>query len=62
MGSRNYSARGEQCHNAKLTEDDVRLMRALHEEGLNNREISEKFETNRKTVWEITSYRNWRHI
>ena len=62
MANKTNHKRGAQCHNAILSEDDVRLMRALRREGLSHQEIGDKFEVSDKQAWEITSYRNWKHV
>jgi DNA invertase Pin-like site-specific DNA recombinase len=42
--------RGEQHPRAKLSDDDVRLVRELHEAGLGYRKIASKFEVSRSTI------------
>ena len=54
--------KGEANHKAKLTEEDVRLIRALYADGMVCREIAEKFEVCRQTVYKIATYENWRHV
>jgi DNA invertase Pin-like site-specific DNA recombinase len=44
---------GECHHNAKLTDDDCRLIRELRDEGLTYKEIAEKFECSLWTVRDI---------
>ena len=44
---------GESHPRAKLSDDDVRLVRALHDEGLGYKRIAEKFETSPSTVRDI---------
>lgn len=62
--------RGEQCHTAKLTVHDVKLIRALAEErekhkraakALTNDAIAEKFEIHRNTVDAILRRITWIH-
>ena len=63
---RNYIKRGyplgEKSPNAVTNEADVRLMRALHREGLTTAEIARKFEMKNGTVWAIVQNRSWRHV
>jgi transposase len=46
----------------RLAEDDVRLVRLLHAEGLSHRAIARKFEVGKTTVEAILTGRTWRHI
>lgn len=56
-------ARGERVGTSKLTADDVRLMRELHEEhGLSTRELGEKFEVSKSTAQKACSYAYWKHV
>ena len=54
--------RGENNHRAKLTEDDVRLIRALSKEGLSQRVIARKFYVSKRAVEAILTGRTWRHV
>ena len=47
---------GERHHRAKLSDDDVRLMRELHELGLPYSAIAEKFECSLWTARDIVTY------
>ena len=50
---------GERHHRARLSDEDVRLMRELREaHGLTIREIADKFEANYNTVASILQYRS----
>lgn len=49
---------GESHHRAKIRDDDVELMRELHEGGLKVSEIARKFECARSTVSDIVHYRH----
>ena len=49
--------RGETHPRAKLSDDDVRLVRELHDEGLGYKRIAEKFETSRSTVRNVCTHR-----
>lgn len=50
--------RGERNHNAKLTEDDIRLIRSLRGK-LSQRAIGEKFHVSEAAIMMIHSGRNW---
>jgi len=54
--------RGTACHTAKLSEGDVRLIRALREAGLTYRAIAAKFEISPVAVWRCANNRSWSHI
>ena len=48
---------GEDHHNAKLSNDDVELIRQLYESGgIGYRKIAEKFECGESTVRDIVKY------
>lgn len=49
-------------HREKLTEDDVRLIRALSDEGLELKEIADKFEVSHSTVWKIKNRITWKSV
>lgn len=48
--------RGEEHPKAKLSDEDVRLMRALREEGLTYQAIADKFEVPLSTARNIVNY------
>ena len=48
---------GEHHHRAKLTDDDVRLILALRNQGVPQVKVAEKFECSRRTVRDIESGR-----
>lgn len=54
--------RGVKHPRAKLTEDDVRLIRALSKEGLSQRVIARKFYVSKRAVEAILTGRTWRHV
>lgn len=54
--------RGTQLPQARLTDDDVRLMRALHESGVSIRQVAIKFEIAYSWAWRICRYGGWRHV
>lgn len=41
---------GESHHRVRLSSDDVKMIRQLHQEGLGYGEIAEKFDANRYTI------------
>ena len=47
---------------AKLTEDDVVLIKQLLNEGLSPPVIAEKFEVSRSMIWRIKAGMNWKHV
>lgn len=48
---------GEDHPMARLSDEDVALMRALHDEGLSSAMIARKFEVDRRTAHSIITYR-----
>ena len=48
---------GESHPRARLSNDDVRLVRALHDEGLGYGRIAEKFEASRSAIQKICTGR-----
>jgi len=48
---------GETHHNAKLSDDDVELIRQLHEKGMQCSEIAKKFYCARSTISDIANYK-----
>jgi IS30 family transposase len=48
--------------NAKLTKDDIQLIRQLKESGITMAEIARKFEVSRSTIQDIFSGRSWRNL
>lgn len=60
-----------ECYNAKLTDDDVRHIRALREyrekllaeaKTLTDAKIAEKFEVHPNVVWKIGNRGAWVHV
>ena len=49
---------GETHHRAKLTDEDVELIRLLRESGMKIKEIARKFECSPSNISEITNYRH----
>lgn len=55
--------RGEEASSSKLTADDVREMRALHNEAqISIRDLSLMFEISPEAVVKIIKGRTWRHV
>lgn len=64
--------RGEELPWAKLTEDDVRLIRRIHSEGAEQikriqssctaKALAEKFGVHMGTVEKLLRYETWRHV
>jgi len=55
--------RGTELPQARLTDDDVRLMRALHDEhGVSIRQVAQKFGLAYSWAWRICRYAGWRHV
>lgn len=54
--------RGEANHAAKLTQDDIRQIRALRASGLLLREIGARFNICMQHVAQITSGKSWTHV
>lgn len=46
----------------KLDEDDVRLIRALWDEGIKVAEIAEKFEVDKYTIYRVLKRITWSHV
>lgn len=68
MAAAKNPVHGDKHHNAKLTADDVRLIRELVEERarllaearkLSERAIAEKFGISRGTVWKVANREAW---
>ena len=47
---------GEKHHNAKLTDYEVKLIRALRKKGIKIREMAKKFECTPSNISSITNY------
>jgi hypothetical protein len=54
--------RGERSPNAKLTDDSVRRISALHDEGMSDRKIAEMFGVSKTAIWQVRNGRTWTHI
>ncbi len=49
---------GQDHHNAKLTDEDVEMIRLLYDEGVKAPEIARKFETSVNTIYGIIKFRS----
>jgi hypothetical protein len=55
--------RGEQHHDAKLTDRDVRHIRAVYDEGIVTMTyLADVFGVNRETISRIVHRKTWRHL
>lgn len=57
-----FFPRGEQRPFSKLTEDDVRQIRALHKQGIMQKDIAPQFNVNKQTICKIVNRQKWKHI
>lgn len=55
-------AKGKESPHAKLSEQDVRNIRNLREQGLTQREIAERFGIGQAQVHRIVHYQRWAHV
>lgn len=63
MVERNRCQSGMKSPNAKLTDDNVRLMRKLYSEGHHTtRSLAKLFGVNPKHVWKIVTFKKWRKL
>jgi hypothetical protein len=53
---------GERNHKARLTPDDVRLMRELRRAGATHKELAARFGVTDRNVRFVVSRRTWRHV
>jgi hypothetical protein len=56
------TARGEQDGNAVLTDEKVRLIRLMGQNGMKAREIAAVFGVNHVTIWFVLKRRTWKHV
>jgi hypothetical protein len=54
--------RGEQVVQSKLTELDVRALRALRTCGWSQRKLAGAFKLSQATVWSIVNRKQWKHV
>jgi predicted DNA binding protein len=59
----NTVTRGEAHHLAKLTDADVRLIRAAYASGgISQRALAEKFGVALRAIQQVIHYQSWRHV
>lgn len=56
------SVRGEQVGSAKLTEQDVILIRKLAADGQFHKDLAEQFGVGRKAITKIVNRQRWKHV
>lgn len=54
--------KGAKNHKAKLTDEQVLKIRRLRKEGKTLHYIGIQFNISFRTVWDITTYRHWKHV
>lgn len=54
--------RGEDNCKAKLTEEQVREIRVLHQDGATPSGIAMTFGLSRQSVWNIVTFKTWKHV
>jgi len=57
-----FPPKGERNGRAKLTADDVRIIRYAHAHGRTQKALAERYGVKPVTIQAITSRRNWTHI
>jgi hypothetical protein len=55
-------ARGESNPSAKLTEDEVRQMRALRQQGVSAAELGRRFGVTERSAHRVVTRRDWGHV
>ena len=53
---------GSRHHMAKLTEDDIPIIRRLHDEGMSTRTLAAKYEVSQRAILQVVNYISWRHV
>jgi uncharacterized protein YjcR len=56
------AVQGERNGRCRLEQDDIPIIRALHADGMTQREIAEKFQVAKSTISAIITRRKWRHV
>lgn len=54
--------KGENNNRAKLTEDDVRAIRAAYEAGASTRVLAKQYGLNQSAIWRAVSRKSWKHV
>jgi hypothetical protein len=62
MISKNRHYKGENHHSAKLTEDLVREIRKLHQEGVSQNELAQRYNIRPKAINYIVNRKTWKHV
>ena len=57
-----HKCRGEAHHSARLTEADVRTIRALADDGIPNAEIARRYGVSTASIWAIVQRKKWKHV
>jgi hypothetical protein len=55
-------ALGEAHQNAKLTDDDVRTIRAMRKEGHSYQSIADAVSVSHAAIWLVVNGRSWKHV
>jgi transposase len=59
----NFKTVGEAHHLAKLTNDDVRLIRAAYASGgISQRALAQKFGVALRAIQQVINFESWRHV
>lgn len=59
---RSHHSRGERHHKSKLSDEDVREIRRLSDQGLNSFEVAERFDVSPSMVRYISRGERWSHV
>src|SRR5690606_15400880 len=62
LGARHHDVRGSKHPKTKLTEEMVREMRAMREQGTKVKEIAARYSMKTRAVSAICNHRTWKHI
>lgn len=54
--------RGEQNHAARLTEQDIRLIRSRYEQGASQTALGQEYRVTKHCIWRIVHRKNWTHV
>jgi hypothetical protein len=56
------ACKGEVNGNSKLTEENVRYIRGLHEIGFNQHELAKMYDVTSQAIWRIVHRKCWAHV
>jgi hypothetical protein len=62
MKGRNYDQKGSRHPASKFTEEQIKLIRNLHEKGKSQAEIARKFNATPGNIYNIISRKTWIHV